>query len=147
MKRGQVVTRFDFSCVKFGVKLCSVHVEVVSGLGEAVGCATERPTEFVDIFKPAPRAESFVRHRSDKISDIISWCIRIVALLNTPRLNTCVLKNFVRSLYIIIFHFKFKKKSHFLLENCYADASFAVHPDFKSHGSVLISCGQTSHSK
>ena len=25
--------------------------------------------------------------------------------------------------------------------NCYADASFAVHGDFKSHGSILISCG------
>jgi len=25
--------------------------------------------------------------------------------------------------------------------NCYADASFATHHDFKSHGSVLISCG------
>ena len=25
--------------------------------------------------------------------------------------------------------------------NCYADASFATHYDFKSHGSVLISCG------
>lgn len=25
--------------------------------------------------------------------------------------------------------------------NCYADASFAVHKDFKSHGSILISCG------
>ena len=25
--------------------------------------------------------------------------------------------------------------------NCYADASFAVHKDFKSHGSILMSCG------
>lgn len=33
------------------------------------------------------------------------------------------------------------KKGDPVVINCYADASFAVHKDFKSHGSILMSCG------
>lgn len=33
------------------------------------------------------------------------------------------------------------RKGDPVILNCYADASFAVHKDFKSHGSILLSCG------
>jgi len=33
------------------------------------------------------------------------------------------------------------KKGDPVVLNCYADASFATHHDFKSHGSILMSCG------
>ena len=35
-----------------------------------------------------------------------------------------------------------ERKGDLVILNCYADASFAVHKDFKSHGSILLSCGQ-----
>ena len=33
------------------------------------------------------------------------------------------------------------RKGDPVILNCYADASFAVHKDYKSHGSILLSCG------